>query len=94
MAKYAFNHDAQKLSDVTGISEERWDELNCASKATIMAAFLTDNNITDDGKALEMLINEGQPSTVVEAMALGFIFGCSLEKAKVILQKISAIIKQ
>lgn len=89
MAKYAFNHDAEKLSDVLGITEERWSELTAACMATITAAFFTDKNITKDSDALEMLINEGQPVGVVEALLLGFMYGRTSEKTMVVVRKMN-----
>ena len=89
MAKYAFNHDAEKLSDVIGITGERCSELTAACMATVTAAFFTDKDITKDSDALEMLINEGQPVGVVEALLLGFLYGQTSEKTKVVVKKMS-----
>lgn len=93
MAKYAFNNDAQNLSDAMGVSNQRWEELSAAAQKTATAALFTDESISNYGRALEMLINEAQPVGEVEAMALGYIFGKGCEKAKRLVERLNEAIE-
>jgi hypothetical protein len=86
--KYAFNHDENSISGVTGISDQRINELAKAAQKTVMAAYFVDDAISDTGRALEMLINEGDPQTVVEALVLGQMFGKAEGKMKEVAKKL------
>lgn len=93
MAKYAFNTSAEKASDVVGIPEQRWKELHAATIKTVTAAFFTDENISNEGEALEMLINEAQPVGEVEAIALGFMYGKAAERTKDMARKMAKLME-
>lgn len=92
MAKYAFNNDAQNLSDALGIDKEKFNNLSEAVKQTVVVAIFLDKSITNTGIALERLINSAQPVGEVEAMALGFMFGRASVKAEQLASRIAEVI--
>lgn len=93
MEKYAFATEEEKMSAVLGMSESRYEELGQAAIKTAVAAYLTSNEINTPGDALEMLINEALPTGVVEAMTLGWMYGCAETKTKGLVQKMAKMIK-
>lgn len=88
MKKYAFNHDTNLLYETIGITEERFDQLQDAAKETVIAAFFTEENISDTGDAIEMLINKGQPENEVEALLLGYMYGKNDEKMRLVTENL------
>lgn len=72
MNKYEFDHDGKTTFEALGISDERRDEIIEVLTSVVTRAVLTDHLINSTSKALEVLVNETLPSTVVEAMAIGY----------------------
>ena len=66
--RYAFNHDAETLQGGLGIPEPRMDELIKLAKA---AYFMEDDAV----HSFEALLNNAQPTNMVEAAAAGYSLG-------------------
>ncbi len=93
MNKYAFNHDAETNFGALGISDERMDEIIEVLTSVVTRAVFTDHSINSTSKALEALINEAQPSTVVESMAIGYHYALMQASAVKVAKSISPKIK-
>lgn len=90
MKKFAFNHDLETTSDALGISDEGQKRFHEAVMSTVLKAVITDQAIDCHSKALERLINEGQPANIVEAMFLGYMYGRAEMKFVEVANKIAA----
>lgn len=90
MKRFAFNHDLDTTSEALGISDEGQKRLHEAVMSTAFKAVITDHAIDCPSKALERLINEGQPANVVEAMLLGYLYGKAEMKFAEVANKIAA----
>lgn len=93
MNKYAFNHDGKTTFEAIGISDERMDCLVETLTSVAMRAIFTDKSIDSISKALEVLINETQPSTFEEAMAIGYHYALAHQRAANAAKIISSEIK-
>jgi hypothetical protein len=81
MNKYEFNHDGTTTFEALGISDERRDEIIEVLTSVVTRAVFTDHLINSTSKALEVLVNETQPSTFVEAMAIGYRYALAHQSA-------------
>lgn len=81
MNKYEFNHGGKTTFEALGISDERMDCLVETLTDVAKRAVFTDKEIDSISKALEVLMNEAQPSTFVEAMAIGYHYALAHQSA-------------
>ena len=93
MNKYAFNHDAETNFEALGISDERMDEIIKVLTSVVTRELFTDPSIDSISKVLEVLINEAQPSTIVEAMAIGYHYALVHQNAAKVAKRVFSEIK-
>jgi hypothetical protein len=72
--RYAFNHDAEKLSDTFGISEERFGEFVTLSREIFAKVVMGDKNMTNHGHAIEHILNTAQPKDHVETAVAVLVY--------------------
>jgi hypothetical protein len=74
MKKYAFSTDFDTISENIGIPKERYELLFEKAKEVAYRAIMYDKFITEKSQAMEIYLNEIQPTNEVEAFFAGVIY--------------------
>jgi len=94
MKKYTFSTDFETVSENIGVSTKRYNLFVEKAKEVSMRAIMFDKSITEKSQAMEIYLNEIQPSNDVEAFFAGVVYMDIFTQTENVATKFAEMINQ